>query len=169
VVPDADCGPQGFTIGVGMTDAVTGLGHTALVGTTVFCDYGEVYFAEGIDGGDHPVRPGDHMRGTVTSKGDGLFALTLENHTAGWTGTGAYLSQDIFHPRAIVQLSGDFSHGSNSVSFPPTTISGAVVDGRPLAESAATQLVLITPQGEPAVVPGPFADNGEFTYTGELG
>jgi len=167
VVPDAECGSAGFTIGVGMTDTVTGLGHTALVGTTVFCDYGEIYFTAGIDSnGTYPVQPDDLMHGSVTAKGNGLFALTLENHTAGWTGTGSYLSQDIIHPRAIVELTANFGNGQNSGSFPPITVSGATVDGAPLADSAPTRLVLIDPQGAPAVVPGQLASgSGEFTFT----
>jgi Peptidase A4 family len=132
-------------------------------GKTSYYAWFEMYPAAWVDFHSAPVHPGDHIEASAAYS-QGLYTLTVADHTQGWTRTTRKPAADLTRSSAEIIAEAPTIDGSEGplANFSPVTFSNIRINGAPV--SNPVPVTMISASGRTAASVCAFT-GGAFTVT----
>jgi hypothetical protein len=132
-------------------------------GKTTYHAWYEMYPASWVVFSNAPVSPGDHIQATAAYS-KGRYALSVSNHTQGWTRTAHKQAPGLARSSAEVIAEAPTIDGNAGplADFTPVTFSDITVNGGPV--NNPIPITMISPTGQTATAVCGFTGGG-FTAT----
>ena len=172
--PTAQCnGDQTFSsYWVGLdgdgTDSVEQTGSEADCqgGTAVYFGWFEMFPAAPVEY-NRPVNAGDAMSASVTTDGNGDFALTLVDQTQGWKQVTDQSSQvaQLGSAEVIAEAPSSQAGVLPLTNFGTVNFTNAQANGVPIGAGATTELAMVSGNGTLEATPSDLSNEQDFSVT----